>query len=38
MELSINNHTILLDIHREVKAGLGGTDAQHQSVSVTLYL
>lgn len=35
MELSINNHTILLDIRRDVQAGQGGTDAQRQSVSTT---
>ena len=35
MELSINNHTILLDILRDVQAGQGGTDAQRQSVSTT---
>ncbi|KAF9780512.1 hypothetical protein BJ322DRAFT_1164340 [Thelephora terrestris] len=30
-ELSINNHMILLDIHRDVQACQGGTDRQHQS-------
>jgi hypothetical protein len=31
----MNNHTILLDIRRDIQAGQGGNDDRHQSVSTT---
>ena len=34
MEFSINNHKLLLDIRRDVKAGQGGTVNKRQPVSL----
>ena len=33
-ELLINNHMMLLDIHRNTQVGQGGTDSQRQSVRI----
>ena len=37
IELAINTHVMVLDIHRNVATGQRGTDNQHHSVSVTSY-
>ncbi|KAF9790833.1 hypothetical protein BJ322DRAFT_1104480 [Thelephora terrestris] len=38
MELSINNHMVLLNIHRDVQAVQGGTDGRHQPIQASIPL
>ena len=36
--MAVNTNAMVLEIHRNVVTGQGGTDGQHRSVSPTSYL
>ena len=38
MQLSVNNHTSLSDVYRDVQAGQGDDDCRHQPVSIPFHL